>query len=90
MQPVFGISSVHLTQLKDLVASISVDNDYNAVIAMDKTMSKIRNKVRILSTLADKQVTLQQLEDLGNVITGLAEENKKQVNMTDLGNEGVW
>jgi hypothetical protein len=91
IEPVLGVEcGSHLEQLIELIDSVNLDNDYNTVIAMDKTMSKIRNKVRILSTLTGKRITLQQIEELGAIVTGLDEEHKKQVNLTDLGNEGVW
>lgn len=80
----------HIEQLRELVSSIKLENDYNSVLAMDKAIAKIRNKVRIISAFVDRKISLQSLEGIGGVITGMDEENKKQVNLTDLGNEGVW
>jgi hypothetical protein len=91
IETVLGVEcGSHLEQLRELIDSVNLDNDYNTVIAMDKIMSKIRNKVRILSALTGKKITLQRMEEFGAIITGLDEEHKKQVNLTDLGNEGVW
>lgn len=92
MESVYGVDcGTHMAQLRELVESINFDNDYNTVVAMDKLISKIRNKVRILSSsVIDRKITLQQLEEVADVITGLAEESNKQLNLTDLGNENVW
>ncbi|ODV72434.1 ribosome biosynthesis protein LTO1, partial [Cyberlindnera jadinii NRRL Y-1542] len=49
MESVYGVDcGTHMAQLRELVESINFDNDYNTVVAMDKLISKIRNKVRIL------------------------------------------
>jgi len=81
-----------LDQLKELINSIKTDNDYGNVIESEKTITKVRNKVRILLSLLDtkKALSLNILDDIASIITG-TKEDKSQTSIGNLTNdEGMW
>lgn len=81
-----------MDQLKELINSIKTDNDYGNVIESEKTITKVRNKVRILLSLLDtkKALSLNILDDIASIITG-TKEDKSQTSIGNLTNdEGMW
>lgn len=91
-QELSGQAKNQLDQIVVLINSIKLDNDYGNVVESDKSITKIRNKVRILMNMLDtkKQLTLSALDDVAGFITGL-NEDKSQTTIGNLTNdEGMW
>ncbi|CCH42154.1 hypothetical protein BN7_1699 [Wickerhamomyces ciferrii] len=87
-------SQIHtqITLLKELLSGIKYDNDYGNVVESEKSIVKIRNKTRLLLNLvgSKKQLSLNSMDELNGVITGLEQDKSQQTIGSLTNDEGMW
>ncbi|CDR47448.1 CYFA0S32e00430g1_1 [Cyberlindnera fabianii] len=87
-EPLSSQAESNLSQMRELLDQIKMDNESENVLESQRIMIKVKNKLRVLSNLIKKQVTLNQLNDMANHVSGV-EKEKTQANIA-LNDDGMW
>lgn len=87
-EPLSSQAESNLSQMRELLDQIKMDNESENVLESQRIMIKVKNKLRVLSNLIKKQVTLNQLDDMANHVSGV-EKEKTQANIA-LNDDGMW
>ncbi|KAL7662677.1 Essential protein Yae1 N-terminal domain-containing protein [[Candida] zeylanoides] len=80
-RPNSGSLATHLAQLRQMVADIPTSNDDAAVAQYEKAVTKARNKMRVVATLAGEGSRVQRLDELVREVGGELQVSENQDEM---------